>query len=75
MMVIRKVIFVAICTCFAAGCGSPAEDPADAAGDAEAAQSTEAVQSLEALDRAAAVQQTLDEAEKKRREAIEEQGD
>jgi len=71
-MVIRKILFVAISSCFAAGCGPSAEDQADVAVEAAAAENA---QSLEALDRAAAVQQTLDEAEKKRREAIEEQGD
>jgi hypothetical protein len=61
--------------CFAAGCGPAAEDRTDAAVEVEAAQNSDSAQSLEALDRAAAVQQTLDEAEQKRRKAIEEQGD
>jgi hypothetical protein len=61
--------------CFAAGCGPAAEDRTDTAVEVEAAQNSDSAQSLEALDRAAAVQQTLDEAEQKRRKAIEEQGD
>ena len=61
--------------CFAAGCGPAAEDRTDTAVEVEAAQNSDSAQSLEALDRAADVQQTLDEAEQKRRKAIEEQGD
>ena len=71
----RKMLIVAITACFAAGCGPAAEDRTDTAVEVEAAQNSDSAQSLEALDRAADVQQTLDEAEQKRRKAIEEQGD
>ncbi len=72
---IVKILIVAITACFAAGCGPAAEDRTGTAVEVEAAQISDSAQSPEALDRAAAVQQTLDEAEQKRRKAIEEQGD
>jgi ABC-type glycerol-3-phosphate transport system substrate-binding protein len=69
-----KLALTALASLLAAGCGSP-DDTQAPADPAESAETTASGQPIEALDRAASVQQTLDETEKKRREAIEEQGD
>jgi hypothetical protein len=67
----RSVPSIALAALLAAGCGSSSTD--EAAGDATDDVPTE--KPVQALDRAAGAQQAIDEAEKKRREAIEEQGD
>ena len=66
----RSIPTIALVALLAAGCGSPAND--EATGDTGDVLTEKPV---EALDRAAGAQQAIDEAEKKRREAIEEQGD